>query len=202
MPFAMEETNVLGLLENILQTVIYKDISRASKLSMDELDTMVKMLSFIGKSGIDGINYSSLSRNLGITRYKAERFTVLLEKAFVLHRVMPEGTGILKEPKIVMALPYRLLYRSFEECLGGLREDFFVESAKSNGLAIHYLKSTRGKKTPDYVLHGKETTVFEVGGPGKSRQQFKGFASERKIILSDGLATSDIKRPLFLFGLL
>lgn len=202
MPFALKEAAPLTLLENILQTVIYRDIARTSKTAMDELDTIVKLLSFIGRSGIDGINYSSLSKNLGITKYKAEQYTALLERAFVLHRVMPEGTGVLKEPKIVMALPYRLLYRSYEESIGGLREDFFVEAVRANGLDIYYLKSTRGAKTPDYVLRGKETVVFEIGGKGKGRQQFKGFKSGRKIILSDSYETEGINRPLFLFGLL
>lgn len=202
MPFALNEPAPLELLKNILQTVIYKDIARVSQTTMDELDTIVKLMSFIGKSGIDGINYSSLSRNLGISKYKAEQYTALLEDAFLLHRVLPEGTGVLKEPKIVMALPYRLVYRSYEDSIGGLREDFFVEAVKAAGLDVHYLKSVRGAKTPDYVLNDLETFIFEIGGKGKGRQQFKGFKAGRKIILSDSYEIEGIKRPLFLFGLL
>ena len=202
MPFALNETAPLALLENIARTVVYKDIARVSKTAMDELDTIWRMLSFIGKTGIDGINYSSLSKNLGISKYKAEQYTALLERAFILQRVMPEGTGVLKEPKIVMALPYRLLYRSYEDSIGGLREDFFVEASRANGFDVRYLKSTRGKKTPDYLLRDKETFVFEIGGKGKGRQQFKGFKSGRKIILSDSYETEGINRPLFMFGLL
>jgi len=203
MPFVLNETTALRvLLENILQTVIYKDIAHAFKITMNELDTIRKMVSFIGKSGIDGINYSSLSRNLGITKYKAEQYASLLERAFILCRVMPQGTGVLKEPKIVMALPYRLLFREYEECMGGLREDFFVEAVKAAGFEIYYLKSTRGEKTPDYVLQDKEMFVFEIGGKSKGRQQFKGFKLGRKVILSDGYEIEGIKRPLFLFGFL
>ncbi|MBU4306136.1 MAG: AAA family ATPase [Candidatus Omnitrophica bacterium] len=202
MPFALNETSPQALLDNILQTVIYKDIARASKITMNELDIIRKLVSFVGKSAIDGINYSSLSRNLGITKYKAEQYTALLERAFILHRVMPQGTGVLKEPKIVMALPYRLLFRTYEECIGGLREDFFVEAARAAGFEISYLKSTRGEKIPDYVLRDKEMFVFEIGGKGKGRQQFKGFKPGRKVILSDGYESEGIKRPLFLFGFL
>ena len=202
MPFALNEAAPLQLLENILQTVIYKDIARVSPITLSELDTIGKMVSFIGKSGIDGINNSSLSKNLGISKYKAEQYTRLLEQAFVLHRVIPAGTGVLKESKIVMALPYRLLYRSYEEAIGGLREDFFVEAVKASGFDVYYLKSTRGQKTPDYVLHGKESVVLEIGGKNKGRGQFKGFKAERKIILSDGHESTGLKRPLFLLGLL
>jgi len=202
MPFALNETAPLVLLKNVVQTVVYKDIARISKASIDELDIIMKMLAFIGKSAIDGINDSSLSRNLGISKYKAGQFAEFLEWAFILHRVMPEGTGVLKEPKIVMALPYRLLYRSYEECVGGLREDFFVEAVKSAGFDVHYLKSTTGKKTPDYVLRDQDTFIFEIGGRGKGRTQFKGFKGGQKIILSDGYESEGITRPLFLAGLL
>src|SRR3990167_8062589 len=40
MPFALNETAPLALLENIARTVVYKDIARASKTAMDELDTI------------------------------------------------------------------------------------------------------------------------------------------------------------------
>lgn len=202
MPYALHETEPLTLLKNILETVIYKDIARVSKVGVEELDMIKKLLSFIGKSGVDGINYSSLSKNLGITKYKAEQYTAYLEQAFILQRVMPAGTGVLKEPKIVMTLPHRLLYRSFEEAIGGLREDFFVEAVRSSTLEIHYLKSTRGAKTPDYVLGSRKGVVFEIGGSGKGRQQFKGFKAQHKIILADGYETKGFRRPLFLTGLL
>ena len=202
MPFALEEANPFPIFENILQTVIYKDIAKISQISLEEMEILVKLLAFIGKSGIDGINYSSLSKNLGITKYKAEQYTGFLEEAFLLHRILPEGTAVLKEPKIVMALPYRLLYRPYEEAIGGLREDFFVEALKACGKQVHYLKSIRGEKTPDYVVSGEEKVVFEIGGRGKGRQQFKGFQASRKIILSDSYETEGLHRPLFLLGLL
>jgi predicted AAA+ superfamily ATPase len=202
MPFALDETDPFPLLANILNTVIYKDIARISAVAVEEMDIIARMVVFIGKSAVDGINYSSLSRNLGITKYKAEQYAALLEQAFILHRILPEGTGVLKEPKVVMALPYRLLYRSYEEAVGGLREDFFVESVKANGMTVRYLKSTRGEKTPDYVLQGEKETVFEIGGKGKGRSQFKGFKTRHKIILTDSYEAADIRRPLFLFGLL
>ena len=200
LPFALQELTPLSLLRNILGTVIYKDIAKISKLGIDELDKIAQMISFIGKSGIDGINASSLSKNLSITKYKAGQYAELLERAFILHRILPEGTGVLKEPKIVMALPYRLLYRSYEEAIGGLREDFFVESAAACGLRVNYLKSTLGKKTPDYILSGNKPIVFEIGGRGKGRQQFKGFQADQKIILNDAYDSNGIRRPIFLFG--
>jgi len=201
MPFALREPQPLALLENILKTVIRKDIPRIAKLLTDELDKIEQVVRFIGLSGVDGINYSSVAKNVHVTNYKAEQYMTLLERAFVLHRVFPLGSNVLKEPKVVMALPYRLLYRPLSEAIGGLREDFFVEAFRALGKEIFYLKSMRGQKTPDYLMRDREDIVFEVGGKGKGRSQFKGVEIQRKIIFADGYDMTHMRRPLFLAGL-
>ena len=202
MPFALREPQPLALLENILKTVIHKDIPRIAKLLTDELDKIEQVVRFIGLSGVDGINYSSVAQNVHITRYKAQQYITLLERAFILHQVFPTGSNVLKEPKVVMALPYRLLYRPLNEAIGGLREDFFVEAFRALGKEIFYLKSRRGQKTPDYLIRDREDIVFEVGGKGKGRSQFKGVDVKKKIIFADGYNISGTRRPLFLAGLL
>ena len=202
MPFALREPQPLALLENILKTVIHKDIPRIAKLLTDELDKIEQVVRFIGLSGVDGINYSSVAQNVHITRYKAQQYITLLERAFILHQVFPMGSNVLKEPKVVMALPYRLLYRPLNEAIGGLREDFFVEAFRALGKEIFYLKSRRGQKTPDYLIRDREDIVFEVGGKGKGRSQFKGVDVKKKIIFADGYNISGTRRPLFLAGLL
>ncbi len=202
MPFALREPEPLPLLENILKAVIRKDIPRIARLLTNELDKIEQLVRFVGRSGVDGINYSSVSRNLHITKYKAEQYIALLERAFILHRVMPAGSNVMKEPKVVMALPYRLLYRPFDEAIGGLREDFFVEALRALDKEVFYLKSVRGQKTPDYLVREFEDIVFEIGGKGKGRSQFKGIDAKRKIILADSYDTAGIRRPLFLAGMI
>ncbi len=202
MPFALEEPQPLIILSNILKTIIHKDIPRIAKLLTGELDSIEQLVRFVGLSGIDGINYSSIARNIQITKYKAEQYISLLEKAFVLHKILPAGSNVLKEPKVVMSLPYRLLYKPFSEAIGGLREDFFVGILRSLGKNIFYLKSKRGQKTPDYFIRDLKGIVFEIGGKGKGRSQFKGVNTRKKIILADGYDTSGMRRPLFLIGLL
>jgi len=202
MPFALREPQPLMLLENILKTIIRKDIPNIAKLLTGELENIEQVVRFIGRSGIDGINYSSVSRNAHITKYKAEQYITLLERAFVLHRVFPIGSNVMKEPKVVMALPYRLLYKPLNEAIGGLREDFFVEAFRALGKEVFYLKSNRGEKTPDYFIRDTQDIVFEVGGKGKGRSQFKGMDIKTKIILADGYDVAGLRRPLFLAGLL
>ena len=100
-----------------------------------------------------------------------------------------------------MYLPFRLLYRDWDQCIGAIREDFFVEMAMMKGLKFHYLKSKRGEKTPDYLVAcGNEDIVIEIGGKGKGRQQFKGIKVEKKLILAHSINEIGIKKPLSLFG--
>ena len=201
MPFSLEEPDVLTMQRNILEKIIYRDIPLVAKLTTDELELIKKTFNFIGKSQIDGINYSSLSNNLKITKYKAEQYITLLEKAFVINVIFPEGTNVLKEPKIVMNLPYRLLFKEYEDAIGGLREDFFVECMKLSGNKINYLKTNKGKKTPDYLIDDNGNNyIIEVGGKGKGIKQFKGIEMDKSIIFADGDKLDGIKRPLFLAG--
>ena len=164
---------------------------------------MGKMLKFIGKSGVDGINYSSISRNVGITKYKAESYLNLLSQALVLHIVFPRGANVMREPKVLFSPPYRLLYNDYEYIIGGLREDFCVEMLSNAKIEFHYLKSTRGSKTPDFLVRDKQgDIVLEVGGKGKGRSQFKGIKVDRKIILAHDERIDDLYRPLHLLGYL
>ncbi len=203
LPFAIDEPDALSILSNIVEKVVIRDIPMADKLSLQEVEHIRNILRFMGRSSVDGISYSSLSSNLGITKYKAKQYVASLEKAFLLHRVMPEGTNVMREPKILMAPPLRLLYNRDESALGGIREDFFVEAMRQARIDIGYLKSTRGHKTPDYLIRdAKGKLVVEIGGKGKGREQFKGIKIDRKLILAHTDIPVNGKIPLFMAGYL
>jgi predicted AAA+ superfamily ATPase len=203
LPFSLEEPEPLGFLERIVEKVVTRDLPSVARLVVDELESIRRLLRFVGRSAIDGINYSSLSRNLGITKYKAEQYVGYLERAFILHQILPAGTNVLREPKILMAPPTRLLYRDYEDAVGGLREDFAVEAMKQAGLRFEYLKSTRGAKTPDYlVADAGGRLAIEIGGKGKGREQFKGVEIDRKLVFSHGSAPEGPRLPLFMLGFL
>jgi uncharacterized protein len=214
MPYALDEPNSLVILKNILEAILVKDIARISQISASEIDLIGKMVRFISKSaGVDGISFSSLSKNIGITKYKAQQYVELLELAFVLIQIKPYGTSVTKESKILMMPPYRLLENSYSNALGGLREDYFAFTLTSLlgpvAKSLEYLKSMRGSKTPDFITTiGKERIIFEIGGRGKSLAQFKDFKSEgRKIILVQDEAerdheSKDCKVPLHALGFL
>jgi hypothetical protein len=200
-PFSLEEPDYMPLLHNICSKVIRRDIPMVSNLRFDDIERIESTLEFIGKSGVDGINFSSISRNLGITKYKAALYVKLLAQAFILNPVYPKGTNVLKEPKVLMFLPFRLLYRDWSECVGAIREDFFAEMTTMKGYRFHYLKTKRGAKTPDFLVEqGDESVVVEIGGKGKGREQFKGIKVEEKLILSHSPEVRSNKKPLSLLG--
>ena len=187
-PFMLERGTGMEQFRAILEAVVNRDIpAHDPSVTHDDLAKIGKLLMFVGRSPMDGINYTSVSSNVGITRYKAERFIEYLERSFILRRALPSGTNVLKEPKIFMDPPYRLLYRAYDECIGEIREDYFALAMGQHGRSFSYAKTTRGCKTPDFVLeHDGRTVVLEVGGKGKGRSQFKGFEYDRKIVLSHG----------------
>lgn len=201
LPFSLEEPEVMPLLNNTVKKIIQRDIPYVASLKIEELLKIEKTLEFIGKASVAGVNYSTLSRNIGITKYKAESYVRLLEQSFLLNVVFPKGVNVLKEPKILMYLPLRLLYQEYEFAKGGLREDFFAEMMKLNDLNFYYLKTKRGSKTPDFLVRFEdENIIIEIGGKGKGREQFKGVNLKKALILTHSNKIEGIKRPLFLLG--
>ncbi len=201
-PFSLDEPfGLLDILQSVVKKIIQSDIPTIADLKIDELEKIESVLTFIGRSGVDDISYSSISSNCGITKYKAKQYVDLLEQAFVLQRVFPAGSNVMREPKILMCLPYRLLYRDFADAIGALREDFFVEMMRAHNRRFFYLKSKRGRKMPDYLvpIDGKKVAV-EIGGKHKRPTQFKGIKVDTKIILTDSDRIDGIHRPLFLAG--
>lgn len=201
--FALEEPEPLPILSNVLQKILTGDVPRVARLTHQEIDRMSRMLRFIGRSSVDGINYSSLSRNVGITKYKAASYVNILQQAFVLHEIEPTGANVMRQPKVLMQVPYRLLYLPWQDALGGLREDFFADCMRTAGIGFHYLKTSRGSKTPDYLLRAEDGSdlVIEIGGRGKGRSQFKGYRARDRLLFSNSETIDTIHRPLFLLGL-
>lgn len=188
-PHTLEAGVRLQSFQNIVTEILTGDIPSLDRsLTMDDLAQIRRTPAFVGSARGNEVNYSSVSRNAGVTKYKAERYLdwylELLERSFLVRRVFPAGANVLKEPKVLLVPPYRLLFRPLEQCIGQLREDFFALAMDQHGLEFRYLKNTRGEKTPNFLLDLEgSATVVEVGGRRKGRSQFKGIDYERKVVL-------------------
>lgn len=202
-PFALAEADPLATLQSILDTVLQRDIPHTAEVTYQDVVLIRKALTYIGRSSVDGVNPTTVAKNLGITRYKALEYISLLSQAFILIQVEPEGTNVLREPKILMQVPYRLLFKPWDEAIGALREDFFATAMGMAEHAFHYLKSTTGRKTPDFLVPTESGDwVVEIGGPGKGRTQFKGINVERKMVLAYEADSRKGAKPLFMAGYL
>lgn len=202
-PFALTEPDPLTVIRSILETVLQRDIPHVAKVTYQDVALIGKALTFIGRSAVEGVNPTTVAKNLGITRYKALEYIDLLSQTFLLIPIDPEGTNVLREPKILMQTPYRLLYRSWDDAVGALREDFFATAMSMADVPLHYLKSTTGRKTPDFwIVTESGAWVVEIGGRGKGRTQFKGVRVERKMVLAHGADARRGAIPLFMAGYL
>lgn len=201
-PFSLESADTLKIMRNVLKKIVSKDIPVFANLKMEEIDFIDKTFKFTAISHVEDVNYSTIAKNIGITKHKSRQYVDLLDKSFVFNAVMPHGTNVLKEPKVLIAPPYRMVYKEYGETLGALREDFAVQCLKMRGHDVLYLKSPRGEKTPDFFIREKEEKlVIEVGGKGKGRTQFKDFKGYKKLVLSGGgNSRGELKRHLFLLG--
>ncbi len=203
LPFFNETSDIIASQKNILKKIINQDIPQIASLTGDDIFKIEKVVKFIAKSQVDGVSYSSLSRNIGITKYKAQQYVDLLQKAFVLNVSTPHGANVSKEPKILMYLPNRLIYTDYSDSIGGIREDFATTVFNYLGLSYSYLKTVRGKKSPDfYFKYDGQRVVCEIGGPGKGYSQFKGLDNfDKKIILRHTEQFKDGDISLHLLGL-
>ena len=109
LPFSLHDPEPLELLRNIVTTVVQKDIPKVQDLKTSELDEVSNVIEFSAKSAADGVNPTSIGKNLGITKYKAAQYLDLLERAFIIKQIRAYGTNVLKEPKVLLMPPYRCL---------------------------------------------------------------------------------------------
>jgi uncharacterized protein len=198
------ESPLSSVITSIVNKVVQKDILTAGRLSQEDILHILTVLLFIARSGAEGCSYSSISRNTGITKYKAQHYIALMQSASLLKIVLPYGANVLPEPKIILVPTIRVnMAQGIDQdrLTGAIREEFFIHHVNGANLTVNYLKSLRGQKLPDYILfHGDRKLIFEIGGAGKGTSQFKGVEIKEKYILSQPASSRSI--PLILFGFL
>ncbi len=198
------ESPLPSVVTAIIEKILQKDLLSSAKLSQEDILQIRSVLLFLARAGIEGCSYSSVSRNLGITKYKAQQYIALLLSASLLNLVLPYGANVLPEPKILFTPVLRNILAQgidADRLTGTMREEFFIHHVLGTGLTVNYLKSLRGQKLPDYIIfHGEKKLIFEIGGAGKGAAQFKGVEGREKVILTQPGVQKGI--PLILFGFL
>lgn len=191
-------------IRNIVEKMINNDLLIYGKLNREDIINISHVLRFISRSPVDGCNYSVISKNTGVTKYKVQEYIGLLEQTFLLKVMLPYGSNVTREPKILYRLPLRSYFSEGTEddnITGAIREEFFIHHLSNIDVEMNYLKSERGEKLPDYVVfHKNEKIIFEIGGAGKTRKQLKGISGSRFVLSQPGNLEKGI--PLILMGFL
>lgn len=179
-------------LENSIRKVILQDLSALRDINIKYETDVYKLLYLIARSPPFMVNYSSVARELEISKTMAIRIVSDLEKTGIITSIFPckkKGIDVKKEPKIYLAIPLREFFakKGVEINKGASREEFFVSHIRE----VCYLKGDRGEKTPDFRF---KDIIIEIGGESKSKYQNADY------IAVDGLSIVENKIPLFLFG--
>jgi predicted AAA+ superfamily ATPase len=179
-------------LENSIRKVILQDLTSLRDINIKYENDVYKLLYLVACSPPFEVNYSSISRELGISKTMAIRIIEDLKTAGVVIPVFPcrkMDIDVKKEPKIYLTIPLRRFFESQGAAInkGALREEFFVNHIRD----VCYLKGERGEKMPDFRF--KDVTI-EIGGESKPTHQKADY------IAVDGLTAVNNKIPLFLFG--
>ena len=198
------ESPLPSVVTAIVDKIIQKDMLTTARLSGEDILQIRSVLLFLARAGVEGCSYSSISRNLGITKYKSQQYITLLQSASLIHIILPYGANVLPEPKILFTPVLRAnLAQGMdpERLTGAIREEFFIHHILGANLTVNYLKSLRGQKLPDYVVfHEGKKIIFEIGGAGKGASQFKGMDEREKYLLTQPGVPGGI--PLILMGFL
>ncbi len=193
------------LITNIIERILVKDLTSEKALNLSDQVLLKQILKFLSQIPGGDISVSQLAQNFKVSKYKMGQLLELLERAFLINRIWPVGRNVLKEPKILLNLPFRIYLSEKEvsEVMGILKEDFLVSQLKGLGIRLKYLKTKRGRKTPDFYLkwQGKEY-VIEVGGKSKGRNQFKGIEVKNKVLALYPFSSQKSAVPLYVLGML
>ena len=185
-PLFLETRDISRTSEQILESIITKDMPEIEGFNVGLVDSMEKIISTIAISPPGVTSLSKLSNIGGCSKTTVSTTLKSLEIASLLIGLCASKRGatkMRKEKKYLFSSPairYGFIKKLVgeEEGIGALREDTLVSTLRYLGFNIEYVPGK--KKVPDYVVTKRRSQVVEVGGPGKTRSQL-----EKGIIVTD-----------------
>jgi len=199
-PFYLEGVDdYLSKLNNVIEKVIYEDISVIYNLKVPTTIVLKKILWLVASAKILTPNVDSIARNLQVSREVIYNCLDYLDRAGLIHNLYPVGSGMkmARKPGKILLNNSNMLYAingtlNLNSDMGAIRETFF-----SNQVAARYKLNTWD--SGDYIVMDKY--VIEVGGKNKSSKQLKNQSSAY-LALDDMEIGFGNKIPLYLFGFL
>lgn len=203
-PFFLDssEDEYFNILSNVIDKVIYEDISTLKSLKSFSSLKLKKLLGFIATSKIPLFNIESLKTEIGLSKDTLYEYFDLLDRAEIVKIVRTESKNmrVFKNSKILFKSPniyYSIAFESWKSDVdkGNIRESFFASQVCSN----YQLFSSRN--TDFLLVDGKNRIEIEVGGKGKKRKQVKHL--KNAYVFKDGIEIGFANMvPLYLVGFL
>lgn len=200
-PFGREEFYYDRLM-NVIDKSIYSDIIEDGSLKGEAAMTMKKVIAFLATSKIPSISPEKISRELGITKPTLYNYLDSLERAGIIRRIPPCGSGFkgmrsgaktfLAEPNLYYALAQS--HWSREENMGTIREAFFASQVTNMPVCV--------PEKGDFLVRSSNIdVVVEIGGPSKGTSQIRETGTG--VVMRDGIETGFGNIiPLYLAGFL
>lgn len=203
-PFFIENSRdeYLGLLENVLDKVIYEDVQTVKSLKNFSALKMKKLIGFLALSSIPLFNTETLKNKIEVSKDTLYDYFDLLERTNILQiiRNVRKPDSGLKNAKIFFQSPnyYYCIAENFwknSADIGNVRESFFV----SQTAQFFPIKSS---DSADFTVFLKKKTLeVEIGGRSKSKKQIEGLSNA--YVFKDGIEVgAGNVIPLYLAGML
>lgn len=203
-PFFLNNTvdEYFNILSNIVDKVIYEDISTIKTLKSFSSLKLKKLLAFVALSKIPLFNIESLKTEIEVSKDTLYEYFDLLDRADLVDIVRTQSANVraFKNSKILFKTPnlyYAIALESWKQDAdkGNIRESFFSSQV---GFRYNIFSSLN---TDFLVCEGKRGFEMEVGGQSKKKKQIKGL--ENAYIFKDGIEIGAANTlPLYLAGFL
>jgi len=195
-PYTLEEPDdrvYLTQVRSAATTTIDVDVVSTAGITTETTRKLGHLLTLIASNVPFTPNMSTIARQIGTDRNQTYRLFDLLEKAALIKRLWAAGVTpkILAKPEKVYLDNPNLAFALTQPDIGNLRETSFIT-------AVSEYHDVRAGKYGDFLIEGAE---FEVGGPGKGKQQLTGADRGYRILDDIDTAVGNVI-PLWLMGVL
>lgn len=199
-PIFLEGTeDYLAKINNVIEKVIYEDVSVVFNLKQTTVTVLKKILWLIATAESMTPNIDRISKDIAVSREVIYSCFEYLERSGLINNIFPhtKGLKLIRKPGKVFLNNTNLLHAitgalKFDVSAGNIRETMFVNQVSiKHHLHLH--------EKADFIIDGE--IVVEVGGATKSNRQLKN--EEKGYLAIDGIEVGyQHKIPLYMFGLL
>lgn len=194
-------------LQNIIDKIIFEDISSFYSLNTSNLDTLKKIIYFFATCQPGGTNVNRLAQNLKKDNTTIAEYIQILKNTGLLRFLIKnkQGYALVRDAEKIYLDNTNLLYSLNEEVgkeplVGVMREMFVLQSLQNAGYHVF---------SADMADLESQDCYFEIGGKSKNSAFISGgknlFIKKHKkgYLVKDNILIGDKKTiPLYLFGFL